>query len=218
MVAVAGVLSGLVFWSCLRAKKEKRKKKPATRKSFFASWFSHCNVIGRNDTSLLVHKWKPRVITSFGFWKKIYRSFPFVELNPGAIRGLDVVFVPPKTETERNIRSRYRNGWSFASVKSIIWFGLAGNEQQYQSKSGSDIKLKPDRIGRDTQFPQWQLNQCPRIHSFIIHSPGACQESHDACTGSGEMRWLLADIVQSTGMELHARCYRVQSTLYRVPE
>lgn len=104
MVAVAGVLSGLVL-SCLRAKK---KKKPATRKSFFASWFSHCNVIGRNDTSLLVHKWKPRVITSFGFWKKIYRSFPFVELNPGAIRGLDVVFVHPQNRDREE--HRYRNG------------------------------------------------------------------------------------------------------------
>lgn len=97
-VAVAGVLvlSGLV-WSCLRGKKEKNQPQ---KKSFFTSWFSHCNIIGRNDTSLLVLKWKPRVITSFGFWKKIYRSFPFVELNPGPIRGLDVVFVPQKRETE----------------------------------------------------------------------------------------------------------------------
>ena len=87
---------------------KKKKKKPATRKSFFASWFSHCNVIGRNDTSLLVHKWKPRVITSFGFWKKIYRSFPFVELNPGAIRGLDVVFVHPQNIDREE--HRYRNG------------------------------------------------------------------------------------------------------------
>ena len=98
---------GLV-WSCLVLSPGKKRKKPATRKSFFASWFSHCNVIGRNDTSLLVHKWKPRVITSFGFWKKIYRSFPFVELNPGAIRGLDVVFVHPQNRDREE--HRYRNG------------------------------------------------------------------------------------------------------------
>lgn len=89
------VLSGLVSGA--------KKNKTSHKKSFFASWLSHCNIIGRNDTSLLVLKWKPRVITSFGFWKKIYRSFPFVELNPGPIRGLDVVFVPPiQREIERN--------------------------------------------------------------------------------------------------------------------
>lgn len=59
---------------------------------------------------MLFLTWKPRVITSSGFWKKIYRSFPFVELHRGPIRGLDVVFVPPKPERYCREEQRYRNG------------------------------------------------------------------------------------------------------------